>query len=289
MSSLVKKINPVTGKEIDDESIYYVDNLSIADSEIKSQMTESSECKSEMIEVSEDSSSIHMNPINHVINDHDNNSRPVNKLSISLNDIYSPENNCQSITMAVLFNYDDDKNDKDFYEKSLSEININYETLKRIFFNDIGRGFSSYVLNKIWSSIKNFSLISFVLASYEDKTGIHRDKISPIKKIQLYKECGIEKLSNVIKKIHSLNLDEFNNACGSINIRDDGMVSANIVLHLFFKSLEIGIKINLRFLVSEIPHHLIGKMTNHCEQTHFDFSEFNCNLIKPEIIYVGHC
>lgn len=276
--------------EIEDEEVQdiCIDNY-IDDSECKSTSTNCEESSGISVMCDDASQCIdnisNVNGINS-INDCNNN------FSFLINETHPGENKYQSVTLAALFNYEDDKPDNNFPEKTMTEIYINYEVLKKVFFNDAGKSFSTNILNKIWSGIKNFSLASCAFDAYEEKTGKHRDTISPIKKVQLYKECAIASITSVIRKIYALNLYEYNNACGSVDIRDDGVICTNIVLHLFFNSLELGIKINLRFAVSNIPRKLIGKMQPIYETTHFDFSEVNC-IKKPQIIYVegkeGNC
>lgn len=207
------------------------------------------------------------------------------KFSFLTNETSMGENKYQSVVLAALFNYEDDKQDSNFPEKTMTEIHLTYEVLKKVFFNDAGKSFSTNILNKIWSGIKNFSLASHIFDVYEQKTGQHRDTISPIKKVKLYKECAISSITSIIRKVYALNLYEFNNACGSVDIRDDGVICTNIVLHLFFNSLELGVKIILRFAVSNIPRKLIGKMQPSYETTRFDFSDVNV-LEKPQIVYV---
>ena len=242
-----------------------------------------SDCKSTTTSCEESSGiSVLCDDINQSI-DNIGNINDINKFSFLINEAHPGENKYQSVTLAALFNYEDDKLDNNFSEKTLTEINIDYEVFKKVFFNDAGKSFSTNILNKIWCGIKNFSLASYVFESYEEKTGKHRDTISSIKKVQLYKECAISSITSVIRKIYALNLYEFNNACGSVDVREDGVICSNIVLHLFLNSLELGIKINLRFAISNIPRKLIGKIQPTYETTSFDFSEVNSQK-KPQIV-----
>ena len=66
-------------------------------------------------------------------------------------------------------------------------------------------------------------------------------------------------MNSIVKKTFSLNLNEFNVSCNSVIPRDDGSISGLIVLNLYFSSLDIYIRFNLRLLISGMPEDLIGK------------------------------
>lgn len=187
---------------------------------------------------------------------------PKSKLSVSLDNLFSPECVCQCVNLAVLFNYEDDKVDSDFAEVFLPELKIDYSSLTKIFFNDFGKSFSGHILDKIWNGLTNFSLANTVLEKYEELNDIDRDKIPPVKMIQLHKECAIKKITKTAKKVVALNLCEFTNALSSVDVREDGNICTNITFNLFFKSLDIGVKLTLRFAISDVPLELIGKLAN---------------------------
>lgn len=180
-------------------------------------------------------------------------------LNLTDKEIYQ-ETTGQSIVISTLYNYENfEDHELIYHEKNMSEINITYDDLIRSIFSEAGNGFNHTIVNYIWTGIVNFSLSAFILEKYEQKTGITRDNISPLSKIQLYKECNIPKINSIIKKTFSLNLNEFNVSCNSVIPRDDGSISGLIVLNLYFSSLDIYIRFNLRLLISGMPEELIGK------------------------------
>ena len=73
--------------------------------------------------------------------------------------------------MAALFNYNDEKDVTNFGIINLPEIKLKYDVITKLFFNEVGKGFSSHFLNKIWKGITNLSLSDKVLAQYEKLTG----------------------------------------------------------------------------------------------------------------------
>lgn len=206
-----------------------------------------------------------------------------NKLAVLLKDLYT-DSNCQSVNLAVVSNYTDDKDETQFSEIRLGEIKITYDTLVKIFFNDIRKGFSSHVLGKIWRGIKNFSLASVVFEKFEEQTGIDVCNISPSKKVKLHKECAFSNLNTIIKKSFGLTLSEFLVALGSVDVREDCNISANIMINLFFPSLDIGVRIVMRFAVSDVPKRLIGKIS--CEdELRFDFSDCCDDNVGATIVF----
>ena len=202
-----------------------------------------------------------------VLNPNDNIPSSSHSMQSALNltdkEIYQ-ETTGQSVVISTLYNYENfEDNELIYHEKNMSEINITYDDLIRSIFSEAGNGFNPTIVNYIWTGIVNFSLSAFILEKYEQKTGITRDKISPLSKIQLYKECNIPKMNSIVKKTFSLNLNEFNVSCNSVVPRDDGSISGSIsgliVLNLYFSSLDIYIRFNLRLLISGMPEDLIGK------------------------------
>ena len=209
---------------------------------------------------------------------------PINKLAVLLKDLYTTDCKCQCVNLAVVSNYTDDKDESQFSEIRLGEIKINYDTLVKIFFNDVRKGFSSHVLGTIWKGVKNFSLASVVFEKFEDQTGIDRDIINPSKKVKLHKECAFSNLNSIIRKSFGLTLAEFLVALGSVDVREDGNICANIVINLYFPSLDVGLRVVMRFAVSDVPKNLIGKVSSD-EHMKFDFSDSSDENDTAEIVY----
>jgi hypothetical protein len=201
------------------------------------------------------------------------NSEITNKLSILLKDLYATDSTCQCVNLAVVSNYIDDTciDESKFFEIKLAEIKISYDCFVKIFFNDVRKGFSPQILGTIWKGIKNFPLASIVLEKYEEHFGIQRDKIPAIQKIYLHKQCAFSNLNTIIKKSFGLTQNEFNCALGSVDAREDGNICTNITINLYFPSLEIGLRIIMRFAVSCVPEHLIGKVSSD-DTICFDFN-----------------
>ena len=83
----------------------------------------------------------------------------------------------QFVTMAVLFNYNDTKDETKFGTVSLPEISVTYDALTKLFFNGVGKSFASNFLNRLWKGLTNFSLADKVLNQYEISTGFARFNI----------------------------------------------------------------------------------------------------------------
>ena len=207
------------------------------------------------------------------------------EISVSVNDLFS-----SNVNLAILSNYEDNKNESNFASIILPKIKIDYLSLTKIFFNDFGKSFSVHILDKIWSGLTNFSLINTVLEKYKELNDITRDKIQPIKMIQLLKECSIKKITKIANKVVALNLSEFNNALGSIDVREDRNICANIIINLFFNSLNIGVKLTLRFDISNIPHKLIGKLHDDNDNDNVEFNFNSLALVDNtiSIIFENH-
>ena len=255
--------DPVTGQETTDTDYYY-------DPVTGSQITNT------VIDVdldSENSSCCN--------NDHNT------KLSVLSKDFYSNDINNQCVTMAVLFNYNDEKDVSKFANINLPEIKVKYNALTKLFFSDIGKGFSSHFLNKIWKGITNLSLSDKLLTQYEKLSGVDRRNIPALNKVKLYKECTIDKISNVANRILGLNLQEFNIALGSVDVREDSSISSIIPIHLFFESIKVGVIITIKFSITNIPPQLIGKLTsNNVVDAVFDFTSISsCSVPTAEIVF----
>lgn len=192
---------------------------------------------------------------------------------ILLDEMYSPENQNQSVTMAAFYNYDDDKDEENFTNIYLPEIVIDYCSLVKVFFSNFNKGFSKNLLNTIWKSIKGLNLANVFLKKYEEINNTDRDLIPAAKKLKLYKECSFFKITDKAKKSIVLNLEEFNNALGNIDVRLDGKVCSSVVFHLFSESLQIGTKIVLKFAIKDVPEHVRG-VINDDNSVVFDFSNY---------------
>jgi len=214
---------------------------------------------------------------------HNNNNNNVCEISVSVNDLFS-----SNINLAILSNYEDNKNESKFASIILPELKIDYLSLTKIFFYDFGKSFSVHILDKIWCGLKNFSLINTVLEKYTELNDINRNEIQPIKMIQLHKECSIKKITKIANKVVALNLSEFNNALGSLDVREDRNICANIIINLFFNSLNIGVKLTLRFVISNIPHKLIGKISDD-NMVEFKLDSHDLVDNTMSIIFINDC
>ena len=205
------------------------------------------------------------------------------KLKVLLSDLYTPDCTCQCINLAALYNYSNVNYDSiKFGEVNLPELNIDYRTFVKIFFNDYGKGFSSHILNKIWKGIR-FSLANTVLEHYEELEGKDRDTISPVNMIKLNKECAFNKITGTIRRQYALNQSEFQLALGSVDLREDGNICSNIIFYMLFESLQIGLKITLRFAISDVPKELIGTMV---DEEHITYSWDDVSSVHSEPISI---
>jgi len=194
-------------------------------------------------------------------------------IPVLFNDIYSPEEQNQSVTMAAFYNYDDDKDEKNFTNIYLPEIVIDYCSLVKVFFANFNKGFSKNLLNTIWKSIKGLNLANVFLKKYEELNDIDRELIPASKKIKLYKECSFFKITDKANRCVVLNLEEFNNALGNIEIRLDCKICSSVVFHIFSESLKIGTKIVVNFAIKNVPEHVRG-VVNENNSVVFDFSNY---------------
>lgn len=189
-------------------------------------------------------------------------------IPISLEEINMFEGN--SINIAALFNYDVDKSENAFTTIILPEISISYHSLVKLFFCHSGNRFNPFVLNKIWSSIKGLKLANFFMRTYEEKNKITQHFVSALTKIKLHKECSFDKITNKMKKIVALNLNELINAFDTVEPRPDGKIYTSICFYLFSDALQVGINVTLPVAVSCIYK------DNYLEDDHslsFDFDD----------------
>jgi len=164
------------------------------------------------------------------------------------------ENN--SITIAILSNYYDKKDDSKFTVLYLPEIPITYTSLISLFFYNCGKSFIPYTLNTIWNSMRGVNLINNFFTIFEEKTGITKNELSVVSKIKLYKEWSFKLITTKASNIFGLNKDELNLAIGSGDYNCDNKTYVSINFLLFSEILQIGINMTLPLLVSEIPESL---------------------------------
>ena len=91
---------------------------------------------------------------------------------------------------------------------------------------------------------------------------INRNNLPSLLKIKLHKECSFSKITLKANKVVALNLNELNNALGSIDVRLDGKLCVNTIFHLYSNVLNVGVKIVLRFAISDVPECIRGKVTS---------------------------
>ena len=86
--------------------------------------------------------------------------------------------------------------------------------------------------------------------------------ISSLTKIKVYKEACIgNSITEIANVLVALRKDEFIDSLQSINKRDDGNVCANVYVNLYFKSLDIELKIRIRFAISDVPTNYMSAPT----------------------------
>ena len=171
-------------------------------------------------------------------------------IPISLEEINMFEGNC--INIAALFNYENEKSETSFTTIVLPEISISYHSLVKLFFCHSGKSFNPFVLNKIWSSIKGLKLANFFIRTYEEKNNINQHFIPALTKIKLHKECSFDKITNKMKKIVALNLNELVNAFDTVEPRPDSKIYTSICFYLFSEALQVGLNVTLPVAVSNI-------------------------------------
>ena len=177
---------------------------------------------------------------------------------VSSNEIYPIESNNETIIMAALFNYSDDKDTSKFANIYLPEITISYNNLKKIFFTNYDNKFSPNIFNQFWRAIRGLSLSNVFLKTYESIYDLNADDLPAISKIKLYKECSFSHITLKAFKLVALNLEEFKHAFGSIN-RKNGTLYATTIFHFYSETLKVGIKITTRFAVKNVPNNHIKK------------------------------
>ena len=178
--------------------------------------------------------------------------------------------NIDYINLAALFNYHDDKCKEHFSDIFLPTITVSYNSLTQLFFDRREKIFTTYCLDTIWDSIQGLKLSNIFLKKYEKKHIIHRNYISPILKIKLYKECTFSKITTKAYRVMALNFQEFNYAINSIYKPSLNHIHTCISFYLFSEALEIGIKIILPIKISELNHIAIGDTSSDSDLQHSD-------------------
>ena len=192
------------------------------------------------------------------------------KIFVSMNEINYNDLNSQNVIMAVLFNYEDEKNESNFKTIYLPVIKITYTHLINLFFNNCGKGFSPLMINIIWNNIKGFSLAKTYLKILEDKHQINYNNLTALTKIKLYKECAFNRITEKAYITRALNLEELNIALGSIDPRLDHSLCVNINIQLYSKTLNVGLKVIMPFSVIDVPCHVRG-VSGDTDTIIFDF------------------
>ena len=108
------------------------------------------------------------------------------------------------------------------------------------------------------------------MRTYEEKNKITQHFVSALTKIKLHKECSFDKITNKMKKIVALNLNELINAFDTVEPRPDGKIYTSICFYLFSDALQVGINVTLPVAVSCIYK------DNYLEDDHslsFDFDD----------------
>ena len=175
-----------------------------------------------------------------------------NIIPVSPNQIYPLESTAQTIVMAALYNYSDDKDTSKFANIYLPEIIISYENLKKIFFTKYDNNFSPSIFNHFWKSIRGLSLSNIFLKTYENVYDLEIDNLPAMSKIKLYKECSFSNITLKAFKLVALNLEELNNELKNKSKKSSLYTSA--VFHLFSEVLKVGIKITIRFCIKEFSN-----------------------------------
>lgn len=187
--------------------------------------------------------------------------------------IYIPVNelNTQSVIMAALFNYSDEKNESKFENICLPIIKIKYNHLVHLFFTNCVKGFSPIMINTLWKGIKGFSLAKTYLKIKETQTGINSEQLSALTKIKLHKDCAFKRITEKAFHMRALNLEELNIALGSIDSRPDDSISVNITIHLYSSVLDVGLILTFPFSVTDVPDHVRGVVGDDEHSILFDF------------------
>lgn len=183
-------------------------------------------------------------------------------IPVTVDNIYPLESNNQTINMAALFNYLDEKDETNFTNVYLPEKNMSYNEISNLFFSNFGKYFSSQILNQYWNEIKGLSLLNIFSKTFENINNVNYDNLSSKIKIKLYKECSFSKITTKAYKIFALNLEEFQNSLKSIEPRLDGSLCASTIFHLYSDVLNVGIKITQKFIINNIPDHLKKSVNN---------------------------
>lgn len=175
------------------------------------------------------------------------------------------------IDLALLYNFNTNIV-SNFDVISIPSVNIKYNDFMKITFSEQEINFGIYIIDSLFKTL-NLSITNCLLNVYEEVNSINRNNMNPSLKINLIKEFSFQKLSNIIKKIESLNKHEFKTAIGSVKTLNDACC-VKVRAKLFSQILQVGIELQFTFIVKNIPCYLI--------KTKSDSIEYNfCEINKP--------
>ena len=155
------------------------------------------------------------------------------------------------IIIALLYNNRNEDLFKEYKTFNLKKIEINYYNFLNLFFNDYDDGFTYNLINKIWKNNK-IPLINLILEYYEEKTNLNRNKINPIKLIELYKECFFDNITDIIERYYSVNKKVIDIIIKSSNINANLKKECVIEINLYFKSLDLSLKFKFKLILNNI-------------------------------------
>ena len=157
-------------------------------------------------------------------------------------------NSYETIDIAVLTNVSEPLNEELYENIYLPKINMNYTTFINKLYVSKNRYFSIYLFDDLYNKL-NFSIINEILCTFEKKLSITRDTINPIIKIKLAKEFSNLCLSHQIKRAFFLQKKEFLSLTNNI---ERGKLNVNVTYKIYIHSLNMGINIIFRIILSNI-------------------------------------
>jgi hypothetical protein len=173
--------------------------------------------------------------------------------NIYLNNYYN------SIDLAVLMNTKEEHSDDLFENITLPIMNIDYNVFIKFIYINKSRNFSCNLLDNIYKNL-NFQLASELLLYYSKKFSVDINKINPIIKIKLIKECSFKTLSERIVSSVSLNKQEFITMVESQTSIDNRCIT-NVVYKIYSDVLKIGLNLVFKFKLENIS--IVNNNDNH--------------------------
>jgi hypothetical protein len=190
-----------------------------------------------------------------------------------------PTNPKKIVDLAVLYNNLENEtnshkhmNMNSFTNICTSICNIDYATFKQISFDNKTELFDILILDHIYKTLQISILQQF--------WNIHKKK-SKCKsseselKIKLTKEFSFSEISEIITRVESLNINEFENEIRSLYAADSELY-ARLTLFVYSKTLKRGIKIPFLFKIQDIPSSVLDNI-NVCDEQHTEH-EYNIVL-----------